>query len=190
MIEDRVVFRARRPKKILLTAVFVVPIVGGAMLLPHGSTATTTDAPSKISNGTIAVIGAAGVALCMVIAYAIAWLLIRKMLIEIDGTTIHAISRQPKGEWTFDASEVIQVVRTRDRRNGGDVNVVVRLRGSSDEPGGPSSRAARLPTAFVGPRHAAENAVLDVIRRAAPDVTIPDRVTWIGEIAWWTAIPR
>ena len=188
MTEDHVVFGPRRPVKILLIGVLAVPIAAGVVFLPTGSTAATSS-PSKISNGAIAGIAAGSAALAFVLAYAIAWMLIRKMVIELDGTTIHAVSRQPKGEWTFDASTVIEVVRTRDRRNGGDVNVVVRLQHSSDESDA-SPRAARLPTAFVGRRHEAERAVLDLIRRSAPHVTMPDQVTWIGEVAWWTALPR
>jgi hypothetical protein len=188
MNEERVVFGARRPVKILVIAVIAAPIAAGVTLLPNGSTAAS-DAPSKISKGTIAGIVAGLVALALLVAYAIAWSLIRKMVIEIDGATIHAVSRQPKGEWTFDASQVIEVVRTRDRRNGGDVNVVLRLKASSDESHA-SPRGVRLPTAYVGRRHEAERTVLDLIRRSAPDVTIPDHVVWIGTLAWWNALPR
>jgi hypothetical protein len=188
MTDERVVFAARKPLKILVIAAVAVPISAGVVFLPQGST-STTDSLSTISNAAIAGIVAVAVALALVVAYAIAWAIIRKMVIEIDGTTIHAVSRQPKGEWTFDASQVVEVVRTRDRRNGGDVNVVVRLKAAADGPGA-SPRGARLPTAFVGRPHEAERAVLDVIRRCAPDVIIPDRVTWIGQLDWWTALLR
>ncbi len=188
MNSDRVVFGPRRPLKVLALALLAGPVAAGAAFLPEGSRASTST-PSKISNGTIAVIVAGMVLLACLLAYAIAWSLIRKMVIEIDGMTIHAVSRQPKGEWTFDTSQVIEVVRTRDRRNAGGVNLVVRLKPARDDPDG-SPRKARLPTAFVGRRNEAERAVVDLIRRTSPDVIIPDRVVWIGQVAWWTALPR
>lgn len=186
MDEGRMVFGPRRPVVVLVVGGIAILVAVGAMFLPQGSNGGSGS--TAISPAVIA--GIAGLlVLAILIAYLISWAIVRKMLIEVDGTTIHAVSREPKGDWTFDASRVVEVVRARNRNGGPGVNVLVRLRPVGDEPNGRDT-GAWLPTAYVGRRGQAERAVLDVIRRAAPGVIVPDKITLVGAMNWWAALPR